>query len=732
MARLRVALFLVLSSMLVPTGDRALSQSSWHALTSSLIGAPVVGGRDLFWQQRDLRTGRPAIYGYDRQSGRTWLIKRLDTAVEAMAADATRLVWVERRAPQGTQVQSYILATQQEQTLLNPQFGREIGGLALANSVLYYASVSSGNRGIFAYDLATRAERQISATGRDPVASDRMVVWSDVRDEAAGRPTWSLHLLRLDGAYDSQIIARASAPFSAYRVAGDAVVWSALPPAADRRLYRYRLSSGTTTALSTDAARFPVVNEAGAAWLNEPRSADPPGTWTISVDRPNRTQPLSMLPGGAAPMLWAIWPDDMLVFSLTADARTGDQTLYVADWAALGTAMQPDGIGAAETTQRVPCGLPDSCGQVYLRGAYLYDAGGRWNVNGVQFFLPQFGINSWTFYDRNYWGAQADIDLWLDVARTQLNAQTLRIFVELPGNGSTPTSYATLYDFAQRANSRNMRLGLVVQNSRGFAMTTERRAWLDGLIAYFQNRNATALIAYVSAANEINNWCNRADCFDTDPAYVDAATAWVAAIVGIVRQRGSAILTTVGVSTEVRDVDGQAAAYDFMRRDSQGRTLAQLVDFLSPHNYAGGAYGVFNDLRYGRGYSGPIVLEEFGWSTDPVADDARFREGDPICRADPWNARCADTAPYFVEWSLRALRETDYAGGVAWMLADVADKRCGIDPGDLWTGLFASGGGYCGGTISTGAAQAKATATRVRLFYTPAQTRLVYLPLIRR
>jgi len=138
---------------------------------------------------------------------------------------------------------------------------------------------------------------------------------------------------------------------------------------------------------------------------------------------------------------------------------------------------------------------------------------------------------------------------------------------------------------------------------------------------------------------------------------------------------------------------------------------------------------VYNDLRFTYGYSGPIVLEEFGWTTDPLSDDPRFTEGAPACIGDPWAAACRNTGPFFVEWSLRALREVPYAGGVAWMLADVARKDCAVDPSDLWSGLFAAGEGYCGGTRSVAPGQGKATAARVAIFYSADDlSSLTYMP----
>src|SRR5262249_48103323 len=102
-----------------------------------------------------------------------------------------------------------------------------------------------------------------------------------------------------------------------------------------------------------------------------------------------------------------------------------------------------------------------------------------------------------------------------------------------------------------------------------------------------------------------------------------------------------------------------------------------------------------------------------------------WTEGDRRCRIDPTQASCALTAPFFVEANILALRTKSYAGGSAWMIADMREKDAGlacssdaVKPFDLWTGLFAIGGGGCdGGTYSRAWGQPKATAVRVCAYY---------------
>jgi hypothetical protein len=360
-------------------------------------------------------------------------------------------------------------------------------------------------------------------------------------------------------------------------------------------------------------------------------------------------------------------------------------------------------------------------------------------MHGVQFFLPQYGINGKSFRDENYALASSDgsLDLWLDRASGYLHANLLRIFVDLPnrnldGSVFEPTSYPTIHDIAQRAAQRGMRLGIVVHNSANWTMSPEQSAWIDATLASAIAQGDLARIAYISADNEINNHCSNSggDCFDQGPGYnaqvyIDGAVGWTNAVRSIVRARAPQLLVTVGVATELADFDGVRAAFDSFRAASNGRSLATSADFLSPHNYSGQAGPIIDDIRIGQGYAGAVVLEEYGFPTDPAPRNPLWSEGPLSCRLAPFNIECRNTAPYFVALSTSTLATKSYAGGVAWMLADMREKNvtnaCTQPnvPFDLWTGLFAIGGAYCaGGTYHRGDGQPKATALLVCVLHT--------------
>lgn len=378
-------------------------------------------------------------------------------------------------------------------------------------------------------------------------------------------------------------------------------------------------------------------------------------------------------------------------------------------------------------------GQPDSCGQVQMAGTKLYDYGGPWLAQGVQFFLPPHGINERTFWDERYQAALDDgsLELWLDRAALRLHPNLLRIFIELPrrenGGVTTPTSHETVHDFAERAAARGMRLGLVLNNSANWEMTLERRKWIEGLLRYFMVRGTLDRIAYLNADNEINNHCyleDNSDCFALDANYRNGAVAWAHKFYNVVKGRAPQMLVTVGMSTELEAPLNQGGVANYFLPDSMGRTLISALDFLSPHNYGGRADVILSDIRQ-RGFDGPVVLEEYGFPTDPAPRHPYWTEGPVTCQRTPFSDECLDTAPYFVELNLQALRTYDYAGGVAWMLVDTTEKElpdaCNhpILTFDHWTGLLAVGSAYCeGGTRTRQEGATKATGLRVCAYHT--------------
>lgn len=374
-------------------------------------------------------------------------------------------------------------------------------------------------------------------------------------------------------------------------------------------------------------------------------------------------------------------------------------------------------LGSNTSTLAMPGGQIQKCS---TNGRLLCDANGnRWKMKGVQFFLPQTGINGKTFDPTTYNGAKADVDWWLDLAGSNyLLSNTVRIFISLPGQAYT-TNKETVNDFLVRAKARGMRTGITFNLLHSW--TAAQNAWVKDLATYIRDKAGMDSVAYFNASNEINNNCSGTqDCF-SDSTYANDAIAYVAEFRAAIRSVHSSVLITVGMASEkVPGQDLSVPMGNFFKTDASGRSLKSIVDFLSPHNYGGGAYGVKIKLRDERGYQGPIVLEEYGYPTDSKLTNPLFTEGATVCRDYPLRSECVNTAPGFVETNAGAIRNLDvdgngYAGGVAWMLVDVQENSASCNvPFDFYTGLFTSNRTYCTGTYTAKNGNPKATAFRIR------------------
>jgi hypothetical protein len=722
-----------------------------------------VTDRAIFW--KEIRGQRTAIRGHDLAADAPLSVAERAGAVLDLAADNTLIAWVERNTATGrVGIFGADLRTQAMFPLRSLSGWPAMSEIALDQAVLYYTDSAPGHRGLFALDLTTRSERLVSAAGARPVARDGLLLWGEAHASSAhGRATWTLHLRTADGRHADTVLAEREAGylgFGGYDAAGDVVVWSFVASSGDARVHIHHIDSNTTTTIASVAAGAPHIGRGVVVWTDAVVEPQRPASWLVrAYDFRSHWAWLPIGESSAAPTVWGIASSNRVVLTVAADSEQGGQALYLSDLRARGVSFTTKPATPRIASAACDPAQPLTCGQVRLAAAALYDDGGSWGMRGVQFILPQFGINAKTFRTGNYAGARADGSLvfWLGKAQQYLRTNALRIFVDLPyrrsdGTLVTPTDHATLFDFAVRANARGMRLAIVVHNSADWAMTADRSGWISGLLDYFGARGGLPMIAYLSADNEINNHCGRAgkDCFDSDSEYnaqpyVDGAVDWVARFRAVVKSHTPQLLLTVGVSTEMQDVDATRGAFNFFRADSSGRTLASLVDFLAPHNFGGGAAGVVDDVRY-VGYRGPVVLEEYGYPSDPYPRGRYWTEGARSCRIDPTLAPCALTAPFFVEENIRALRTKSYAGGSAWMIADMREKDTASacndpeKPFDLWTGLFAIGGTYCdGGTYTRDWGQPKATAVRVCAYYADdlalcepgvPPKRRVYIPLV--
>jgi hypothetical protein len=737
--------------------------------TKTILGGTLLVGDYLFW--RDTRTQPSSIYGYDLNAQTEFLVSDSVYEKTNLTGDGTTLVWFERTAINSPltdmpRIQSYDIATRTTSTIVTFSDINAATGLSLHNGILYYNNSTPEYRGLLARTIATGQEQLVSAEGYAPLAADGVLLWLTAEYVGIHAPAKvSLHMRKLDGSVSDAILMSTDAGYTGmeYDVDGDNIVWAADMVSGDARVYLYRISTGVAQPISAGPATMPVVKGSTVAWKAWFMGAMiDPVQWSVeSYDLSSNIVSTVVAKSTTDVHSLDITNQGKLALSVKNTIEQSEQSAYMTELSAREVnlpapvsvpddQLQPaEGIPEADAAQPSCTTDPLSCRQVYKSGNFLFDQRGRWKLKGVQFFLPQYGINEKTFHDGNYKAAVADgsLNYWLGKADS-LEVNMLRLFIELPSKRSdgtikTPTSHETVYDFALKAKSRGMRLGLSLHNSADWAMTTERKNWIWGLLDYFKARKALPLIVYLNADNEINNHCNatsstgaKLDCYDLfDNAYVNQSIDWVAAFRAAVKTSFPEMLITVGMSTEMADADSSSPSHPshnyFKKKTNTSTSLSSLVDFLSPHNYGGGAWGVLDEIRnptkqresYSEypDYLGPVVLEEYGFATDPVdvnnpnSLNFFYREGIDLCYPDNNRIGCFNTASWFIVENIKAVRfnTANYAGASAWMLADMKEKdardACTKKPFDLWTGLFAIGGTYCGGTINTSSGSMKNT-----------------------
>jgi hypothetical protein len=241
-----VGLLIIVASLFGLPRGRFLApvqaQNHGRSVSKEIVGRPVAAGKFMFWLQRDGRSSHLSIYGYDADQDALFSLPGKPMLGSPLATDGATVAWVERYQGRDQRVQGFDLSTGQELTLLPSVGPRELGGIAIQNQVLFYQDVSLGHRGIYARDVTTGQEQQITPTGREPVAADNRLLWTE--EVYRGQylpPRTSLHLRHLDGRAPDAVLAVGDAPLSGYSISGDYVVWVFAPPAADRRAYLHTL-----------------------------------------------------------------------------------------------------------------------------------------------------------------------------------------------------------------------------------------------------------------------------------------------------------------------------------------------------------------------------------------------------------------------------------------------------------------------------------------------------------
>lgn len=704
-----------------------------------MLGRLVAAGNYLFWV--DVRNNNVGLYGYNVSTQHEFRILALTKTYDTynLVSDGQTLAWIDTRLPM-ERVLGYDLTTAQIFTITTATEYTGFNSIALHDGVLYYGDASPKRRGIYARELATGQEQLLVPDGLAPVVENGILVWQDIRRSAhSSQMERSLYVRKLDGSLGDTFIVSSTVAFSHYALAGAHVVWSVDRPAVDTRVYSYDLATSSITPLSSGGGRWPVGAENRVAWSWAGVSATRRMTQTLTVYDYTTQQAVPLIAESTAIIQgYTFVTPDIVAFALQRDPRSSTNELWLAPVSTPGLRFDTVQVSTAPAVV---------VGQVQVCDQRLCVGDGVWSPSGVQFLLPARGINSKTFCNSNYASDRTERLFWLNQTAIVLFARTLRIYAYAPGNNDCDAaiSPATLLDFAQLASNRGMRIGLVIHNiGMGFTFTQEQRDWLRSVHTAFASteisgQSALEVLAYINISNEINKYCSGNDDYDcfvqgsstyTPTTYINEAVAWVRDVSQFIKNDlQSPVLVTVGMSTEARRPDESTGAINFFQEDAQGQRIVDYVDFLSPHNYAGGAGKVMNELN-SKANRKPVLLEEYGYPTDPYNNSEGFpgnsRTEGPFeanCGVNPIEkAQCARTAPFFVKSNILDMQSRGYAGGIAFMVADMDERQCGRVP-NLYTGLFTEGDSNYGcngqGTYTRGKGTLKTTGRIVRDFHAP-------------
>lgn len=299
-------------------------------ISRTVLGSVGAYGQYLFWL--DTRDGGRAIYGYELDEKREFLIKRLPLGAGSFTSDGNTLAWTEGTQA-GDTIQGYDLSTGRESTLVEASTHNEFNDIAVHRNVLYY--VKTG--GLFGRDLSSGGERVVVDTtseGSNPlgafgriVTADGILLWSRMQSCGKFCPMVArLFLLKLDGSQKSTVIATTTNGYGGYEVSGENVVWSGEN---DRRIYLYNMSTGFTKLISptnVDSTN-PLINGNLVAWTEGSIDRTSMKLYNIAIGSVSTVVPPSDSVGVVAAQ--AIISSEALAYTVQAERGTGRLELYV-------------------------------------------------------------------------------------------------------------------------------------------------------------------------------------------------------------------------------------------------------------------------------------------------------------------------------------------------------------------------------------------------------------------
>jgi hypothetical protein len=253
--------------IIVPVTPMPTPQLIAHNVSGEATG----NERYAFWVANDPPTF--TLYAFDIQTNETITITTRPGIKQSLAADDTRVVWVEGEQASPRRVMGFDLRSRQEFTALEERPAGEISSdrMSLSGTMLFYVGKLGDKSGVIARNIGTRQEQMLIQGGRNPVVAGDVMAWSRERADClqGGAPcTYEQELyVRKAGADRRVATAQGRSPFEGYGAGLDAVIWVVPHPnPAQRTLHMYRITDGLYRDISAEAPHDPLVREDFAVW----------------------------------------------------------------------------------------------------------------------------------------------------------------------------------------------------------------------------------------------------------------------------------------------------------------------------------------------------------------------------------------------------------------------------------------------------------------------------------
>lgn len=233
-------------------------------LDRAIIGDPVAAGDTVFWQNLD----DYSIYSYNFDTEKAVEIIPGGRLKYNLTTDGQTIAWAESTTatyPPDTIV-GYDLGSSKQYTILTATYGYNGLSLALDDNVLYYVIDFAG---VYSYDLATKQAQLIAPYGRDVVAADGVLLWTELLGNAMN-PEYSLHLMKRGSDQNTVIIQELGESFAGYSVSHNYVAWSL--DTRDTRhqgIHIYNISDGQDKVIDNRLDLNPVISGDEVVWTDQ-------------------------------------------------------------------------------------------------------------------------------------------------------------------------------------------------------------------------------------------------------------------------------------------------------------------------------------------------------------------------------------------------------------------------------------------------------------------------------